>query len=61
MFGYPQREAAQLAIDTVARWLAAHEEAGIDVVFDVFGADDEALYRELLGTHQQANKPPTAR
>lgn len=51
VFGYPQREAAQLAIDTVARWLTAHEEAGIDVVFDVFGADDEALYRELLGIH----------
>ena len=52
VFGYPQREAAKLAIDTVAGWIAAHAEAGIDVVFDVFGADDEALYRELLGIQQ---------
>ena len=52
VFGYPPREAAQLAIDTVASWLDAHDKAEVDVVFDVFGAGDEALYRELLGIQQ---------
>ena len=48
VFGFPQREAAQIAVRTVRAWLDAHD-AALVVVFNVFSARDEALYRELLG------------
>lgn len=49
VFGFPQREAAPLAIDTVRTWLAEHRDAGIKVVFNVFSKADEDAYRDLLG------------
>jgi O-acetyl-ADP-ribose deacetylase (regulator of RNase III) len=47
IFGFPQEEAAQIAVRTVRGWL---DEVGSDmiVVFNVFGDRDERLYRELL-------------
>lgn len=47
VFGFPQREAAGIAVRTVRAWL---DETGSDmvVVFNVFGNEDERLYRELL-------------
>ena len=48
MFGFPQEEAAQIAVRTVREWLDAHPGADIAVVFNVFGATDEAIYRRLL-------------
>ena len=47
IFGFPQREAAQIAVRTVREWLADNASDMI-VVFNVFGADDETIYRELL-------------
>jgi len=48
IFGFPQKEAAAIAVRTVRAWLA---ETGADmvVVFNVFGEKDERLYRDLLG------------
>jgi O-acetyl-ADP-ribose deacetylase (regulator of RNase III) len=48
IFGFPQEEAAGIAVRTVRAWL---DEAATDlvVVFNVFGAKDELLYRGLLG------------
>ena len=48
VFGFPQREAATIAVSTVREWLG---NAGSDmvVVFNVFGERDERIYRELLG------------
>ena len=48
VFGFPQREAAEIAVQAVRRWL---DENGPDmtVVFNVFGSADESIYRSLLG------------
>lgn len=48
VFGFPQRGAAEIAVRTVRKWLGAHEDAGVTVVFNVFGEEDEAIYRALL-------------
>lgn len=48
VFGFPQEEAAPLAVRTVRAWLDAHQDADLRVVFDVFGERDEGLYRTLL-------------
>lgn len=47
IFGFPQREAAQIAVRTVSAWLDEHD-VDMTVVFNVFGEDDERIYRELL-------------
>ena len=48
IFGFPQKEAAKIAVRTVSGWLDEHD-ADMTVVFNVFGEDDERIYRELLG------------
>ena len=48
IFGFPQREAADIAVRSVRAWLEG-AESDMTVVFNVFGAVDERLYRELLG------------
>ncbi len=48
VFGFPQDEAAEIAVATVRRWLDGHE-SDMTVVFDVFTDTDERLYRGLLG------------
>ena len=47
VFGFPQAEAAEIAVRAVRAWL---DETGSDiaVVFNVFGATDEDIYRRLL-------------
>lgn len=47
VFGFPQDEAARIAVNTVRNWL---ERAGsnIHVIFNVFQESDEGVYRELL-------------
>lgn len=47
VFGFPQREAAKIAVSTVADW-RARTGAPLAVVFNVFHETDESLYRELL-------------
>ncbi|MBR3160467.1 MAG: protein-ADP-ribose hydrolase [Atopobiaceae bacterium] len=48
VFGFPQREAAEIAVRTVREWLDEHGSS-MAVVFNVFGETDERLYRALLG------------
>ena len=48
VFGFPQREAAQIAVRTVKEWLGSHGSE-MRVVFNVFSKTDERIYRELLG------------
>lgn len=47
VFGFPQDEAARIAVTTVREWLQS-QESGMTVIFDVFSAPDEALYEQLL-------------
>lgn len=49
VFGFPADEAAQVALGATRRWLDAHPQAGMTVVFDVFLESDEMIYRKLLG------------
>lgn len=47
IFGFPQEEAACIAVDTVRAWLNS-QDADMDVVFNVFTEEDEQIYRRLL-------------
>lgn len=47
VFGFPQGEAARIAVTTVREWLDAHADP-LEVVFNVFGETDERLYKALL-------------
>lgn len=49
VFGFPQDEAARIAVGAVRRWFEENPDASIVVVFDVFGETDETLYKDLLG------------
>ncbi|MDO4182111.1 MAG: protein-ADP-ribose hydrolase [Coriobacteriia bacterium] len=49
VFGFPQREAAHIAVEAVRAWLAAHEKADIVVVFNVYTEQDYAIYQDILG------------
>ena len=48
VFGFPQQEAAEIAVKTVREWLDA-TGSDMTVVFNVFGDADEDAYRSLLG------------
>ena len=51
VFGFPQDQAARIAVSTTAAFLdsATPGASRVRVVFDVFGARDEELYRRELG------------
>ena len=48
VFGFPAVEAAGIAVHTVHHWLDCHPQLQMRVLFDVFSAADERIYRELL-------------
>ncbi len=47
VFGFPQREAAQIAVDSVKRY-KEENHSDIKVIFNVFKDSDLAIYREVL-------------
>ena len=47
VFGFPQREAAQIAVDTVKEYKAA-TGSYIKVIFNVFKDEDHVIYNKLL-------------
>ena len=47
VFGFPKREAAQIAVKTVRDW-KAERRSPVKVVFNVFGDEDLAIYREVF-------------
>lgn len=47
VFGFPQIDAAKIAVDTVKEYKAAVKN-DIKVIFNVFKNDDLAIYREIL-------------
>ena len=49
VFGFPQEEAAPIAVDTVRTWLRENPEADMHVVFDVYLDEDEEIYQGILG------------
>ena len=48
VFGFPQREAAGIAVRAVEAWLDGHPAVDMTVVFNVFTEADEQIYRALL-------------
>lgn len=48
VFGYPPREAAAVAINTVRKWLEASSWKPL-IIFNVFSAKDEEIYKEEFG------------
>lgn len=46
VFGFPQKEAAEIAVKTVREFLQTHD---IKVIFNVFRGDDHEIYKGLLG------------
>ncbi len=46
VFGFPKQEAAEIAVRTVRDFMKYHR---IKVIFNVFGDDDYAIYKRLLG------------
>ena len=47
IFGFPQKEAAEIAVRGVRVWLK-ETDTDMTVVFNVFSDTDERIYRELL-------------
>ena len=48
VFGFPQRRAAEIAVQTVREY-KANTHSKIEVIFNVFKDEDHDVYRELLG------------
>ena len=48
VFGFPQQEAAEIAVRTVREWLDT-TRADITVVFNVFSGKDERIYQGVFG------------
>ena len=48
-FHFPNREAAELAVQTVREWLDQRGTSIERVIFNVFKDEDAAIYRDLLG------------
>ena len=47
VFGFPKREAAEIAVQTVKEWKTGKNSA-VKVIFNVFGDEDLAIYRHIL-------------
>lgn len=47
VFGYPQKEAATLAVKTVDWYMVNHEDCPV-VIFNTFKDEDQAIYNQLL-------------
>lgn len=57
VFGFPQQEGAQIAVQAVKAWLdsrAAGEPGGdMHVIFDAYTEQDENFYRAILGEDEK--------
>jgi O-acetyl-ADP-ribose deacetylase (regulator of RNase III) len=50
VFGFPAKEAAGIAVETVRQWLASHSGIPEKVIFNVFTEKDYELYRNALSS-----------
>ena len=48
VFHFPNKRAAEIAVETVEKWLSEHGGAIDRVIFNVFKDEDKAYYEELL-------------
>lgn len=52
-FGFPKKEAAEIAIETVLNWLNQHETS-MKIIFSVYTEEDQQYYHTIL--HQRGGK-----
>jgi O-acetyl-ADP-ribose deacetylase (regulator of RNase III) len=61
VFGYPKREAAIVALETVREWMKSHNNkegktsSVRTVIFNVFTKDDDEIYNELFPSYFSAD------
>jgi O-acetyl-ADP-ribose deacetylase (regulator of RNase III) len=48
VFRFPNKRAAEIAVETVEKWLEEHKGAVDRVIFNVFKDEDKSYYEELL-------------
>ena len=48
VYGYPLEDATEIAVKTVARWLEAHADYAMQVIFCCFDARTERVYQARL-------------
>ncbi len=48
VFRFPNQRAAEIAVDTVSKWLNEHKGQTDRVIFNVFKNEDKAYYEKLL-------------
>lgn len=48
VFGYPQAEAAEVAVSAVKQWLTSNSDSGLKIIFCTFKDYDTQLYQRLL-------------
>ena len=48
VFGFPQQRAAEIAVETVRKWMQTHEGQIDRVIFNVFKDEDRKYYEALL-------------
>ena len=48
VFHFPNDRAAEIAVQTVRKWMAEHDERMERVIFNVFKNEDKEIYERLL-------------
>ena len=48
VFHFPNGRAAEIAVDTVTKWLTCHDGSMEKIIFNVFKEEDKQLYENLL-------------
>ena len=48
VFRFPNRRAAEIAVETVTTWMSEHPGEMERVIFNVFKEEDRAIYEDLL-------------
>lgn len=49
LFGYPKKESALIAVNTVKKWIITHPNYTFtNIIFDVFTDEDEQIYKSIL-------------
>ena len=49
VYGYPKREAAQVAVETLREWVTQNTDYDIRVILVGFDRETCEIYREILG------------
>ena len=48
VYGYPKREAANIAYRTISEWISGHSDYDLKVIFSCFDGETAAIYEGLI-------------